>query len=124
MVNGRVNVSHARKKRRLDSELERMLEFIDQKRINMTNMDERVAEKSRLRDEKELEMIDLEKELMQILLEQQRLLLSKIDDAKIYEDKCRLIINSAQLPWPTPSNPTMKDIFDINKKKAEDTTTN
>ncbi len=32
MVNGRVNVAHARKKRRLDAELERILESIEQKR--------------------------------------------------------------------------------------------
>jgi hypothetical protein len=33
----------------------------------MNQLDEKSAEKSRLRDEKELEMIDLEKQLVQIL---------------------------------------------------------
>ena len=63
MTNGRINVAHARKKRRLDSELERMLEGIEQKRIGMAQMESKAAEKVRQRDEKELEMIELEREV-------------------------------------------------------------
>jgi len=63
MTNGRVNVAHARKKRRLDSELERILETIDQKRAGMAQMDARAADKIRQRDDKELEMIELEREV-------------------------------------------------------------
>ena len=35
MQNGRINVSHARKKRRLDADLERVLEQIENKRVGM-----------------------------------------------------------------------------------------
>jgi chromosome segregation ATPase len=45
MLNGRVNVAHARKKRRLDAELERILETIEVKRAYMAELDERAADK-------------------------------------------------------------------------------
>ena len=62
-----VSMAHARKKRRLDGELERMLETIEQRRINMGRMDER-AGKARERDNKESEMVDLEKQVVGILV--------------------------------------------------------
>ena len=49
MLNGRVNVAHARKKRRLDAELERILETIEVKRAYMAELDERAADKGRQR---------------------------------------------------------------------------
>ena len=60
MSNGRINVAHARKKRRLDSELEHLLETIEQKRVSMTTMDRRVTEKGHERDDVEMEMIEIE----------------------------------------------------------------
>ena len=120
MINGRVNVAHARKKRRLDAELERILETIEQKRLNMAALEERAAEKSRQRDEKEVEMIDLEKYLVHILLEQQRLILSKIEASRAVDDQCQMVLRIAKLPWPPLEAPTLKDCQEINAKKEED----
>ena len=70
--NGRINVAHARKKRRLDAELERLLETIEQKRASIADLEDQAADKARVRDEREAEMVHLEKELVQILVEQQK----------------------------------------------------
>lgn len=116
MQNGRINLAHARKKRRLDSELERILESIEQKRGLMNDLDGKILDKSRKRDEKESEMIDLEKVLVQILVEQQRVVLNLIEEGKSTEEKCRMVLHVARLPWPPPENPTLKDVKDILEK--------
>ena len=46
--NGRINVAHARKKRRLDAELERLLETIEQKRSNIHELEDQAAEKGKI----------------------------------------------------------------------------
>lgn len=113
MQNGRINVAHARKKRRLDSELERILETIEQRRNTMGELDDRVADKSRQRDEKESEMIDLEKLLVSTLVEQQKLVLKLVEDARFVEEKAKLITHVARLPWPPPNDPSMSDVKKI-----------
>eukprot|EP01034_Spumella_vulgaris_P024755 gene24755-31132_t len=117
MTNGRINVAHARKKRRLDSELERMLESIEQKRHNMAQLDQRVAEKGRERDEKELDMIDIEKQLMGILLEQQRHVLGHIDESRSIEDRCKVLVSVARLPYPVSANPTIGEVIAMVKEQ-------
>jgi chromosome segregation ATPase len=122
MQNGRVNVAHARKKRRLDSELERILETIEQRRNTMGELDDRVADKSRQRDEKESEMIDLEKLLVSTLVEQQKLVLKLVEDARFVEEKAKLITHVARLPWPPPQEPSMADVkklLDEETKRLE-----
>merc|ERR1711988_1178314 len=129
MQNGRINVAHARKKRRLDGELERMLETIEQRRINMGEMDERAADKARERDNKEAEMVDLEKQVVGILVEQQRKVLKGVEEMKgTAEDKCHLVLSVARLPWPPPDAPTIEDVMQMQKarqmgkpKKEEET---
>ena len=120
MTNGRINVAHARKKRRLDSELERLLETIDSKRINMMKMEQESGMKGLLRDEKIAEMIDIEKTIMGLLVEQQRIVLNKVEEAKGFEDKSRLVLTMAAMPWPTIPNPSEKDVLDILKKREVD----
>jgi len=123
MQNGRVNVAHARKKRRLDSELERILETIEQRRNTMGELDDRVADKSRQRDEKESEMIDLEKLLVSTLVEQQKLVLKLVEDARFVEEKAKLITHVARLPWPPPQEPSMADVkklLDEETKRLEE----
>jgi predicted nucleic acid-binding Zn-ribbon protein len=123
MQNGRINVAHARKKRRLDSELERILETIEQRRNTMGELDDRVADKSRQRDEKESEMIDLEKLLVSTLVEQQKLVLKLVEDARFVEEKAKLITHVARLPWPPPNDPTMADVkklLDQESKRLEE----
>jgi len=123
MQNGRVNVAHARKKRRLDSELERILETIEQRRNTMAELDDRVADKSRQRDEKESEMIDLEKLLVSTLVEQQKIVLKLVEDARFVEEKAKLITHVARLPWPPPKDPTLADVkklLEEESKRLED----
>lgn len=118
MQNGRINVAHARKKRRLDGELERMLETIEQRRINMGEMDERAADKARERDQKESEMVDLEKQVVGILVEQQRKVLKAVEDMRgTAEDKCRLVMSVARLPWPAPDAPSIEDVKQLQKQR-------
>lgn len=85
----------------------------------MSALEDRAAEKGRQRDEKEVEMIDLEKYLVQILLEQQRLILNKIESARKVDDQCQMILRIAKLPWPPLEAPTLKDCQEINLKKEE-----
>jgi hypothetical protein len=119
MQNGRVNVAHARKKRRLDSELERILEGIEQKRANMGEFDDKAAEKSRQRDEKEMEMIDLEKQLVQILVEQQKLVLGIVEDNKFAEEKAKIVGAGARLPWPPVAEPTIQYVRTFYEKENQ-----
>ena len=65
--NGRVNAAHARKKRRLDNEIERLFDLIEQKRDQITALEDKLVEKQRERDDKEADMIDLERLLVQAL---------------------------------------------------------
>lgn len=111
MQNGRVNVAHARKKRRLDSELERILDLIEQKRIQVAELDDRITEKVRQRDEKETDIVEIEKQLVQILIEQQKLVLTMTEENKNIEEKCKMIIQVVRLPYPPSNAPVMKDVL-------------
>ena len=117
MTNGRINVAHARKKRRLDSELERILELIEQRRIQIGELDDKVAERGRARDEKESRMIDLEKDLVGVLLEQQKKVLSLVEEAS-FEAKNRELALVAGFHWPpAKANPTMADVKALKRER-------
>lgn len=120
MVNGRINVAHARKKRRLDSELERMLESIEQKRMNQSVIEQKTAEKARERDEKELEMIDLEKMLVGILVEQQKQILSHVDEGKTVEERCKALASVGRLPYPINYAPSIEDVVKLMKQREKE----
>jgi hypothetical protein len=109
-----VNVAHARKKKRLDGELERLLDSIEQKRVQMSDLDESSAEKARVRDMKELQMVEWERELVSVLLEQQRAVLTLIEECKVFEERGQSIAVAVDLPWPAPMNPNMGDVARIN----------
>jgi hypothetical protein len=67
----------------------------------MQEMDEKSADKARERDTKEQEMVELEKQVVGVLVEQQRKVLQYIELMKgAASDKCRLVLSVAQLPWP------------------------
>lgn len=108
MVNGRINVAHARKKRRLDTELEQLLEGIEQKRHTMSQMDRRVTEKGHERDDLEMELIDIERKLVEILLEQQKLVLSRLDEGRLVADKTKVVLGVAKIPFPVPAEPSLQ----------------
>ena len=117
MQNGRINVAHARKKRRLDGELERIRETIEQRRINMGEMDERAADKARERDNKESEMVDLEKLVVGILVEVQIKVLKGIEEMKGTAEDKYLVLSVARLPWPPPDAPSIEDVVQMQKQR-------
>jgi len=132
MFNGRVDVVHARKKRRLDAELERLLESIQQKRTTIAELDECIGNVDRERDAREAEMVDVEKELVKILVEQQKSIVGFVGhlDGAMQRTK-ELVMQDAQLPWPPPEKPenvtdeaVMKAFQKVNwKARQRDNTT-
>lgn len=110
MQNGRINVAHQRKKRRLDADLERMFELIEQKRMEMTRLEKESAEKGKERDKLEASMIDLEKELVQILVEQMKVVLGHLDAGKGLDEKLQEYASDFGLPWPPYRHPQHKDV--------------
>jgi len=73
---GRVNVSHARKKRRLDEEFEQLLENIENKREEQSGVDAKLKELMESKEDAEDRMKGLERMLVEVLVEQQKKLLS------------------------------------------------
>lgn len=92
--NGRVNVAHARKKRRLDEDLERLLEIIEQKRTEIVNIDAMIHELSDRQDEREAESVRMEQELVQVLIEQQKLLLGLLAEGNDILEEGKHLIRS------------------------------
>jgi hypothetical protein len=110
MQNGRINASHARKKKRIDTDLERILDLVEQKRSQITEMNDKVLQLNEQKDRKESQLIDMERELVQILIEQQRMILGIADEMKSVEEKGKVIVRMSRLPWPPPENPSTLDI--------------
>ncbi len=81
---GRINIAHAKKKRRLDQEFERMLSRTQDKRDHLKRIESKLQELDDKRQEKEDQMKELERNLVALLVEQQKRLLSIIrTDPKI-----------------------------------------
>jgi chromosome segregation ATPase len=81
---GRINIAHAKKKRRLDQEFERMLSRTQDKRDHLQRIESKLQELDDKRQEKEDQMKELERNLVALLVEQQKRLLSIIrTDPKI-----------------------------------------
>ena len=121
-LNGRVNIAHTTKKKRLDEDFEKILNEIELKRCEISELDDHLSEKSRCRNSKESEMAEFEKQLVSILIEQQQAVLRLLEEGKETEGKCRDVLKDAMLPWPPLNNPTVKDIanlFSEKKKNAE-----
>jgi hypothetical protein len=117
MSNGRINVAHARKKKRFDTELERMLDLIEQKRMQMGDMDDRIERIVTQKDEKEADLVDMEKALVVVLIEQQRMVLSQVEEAKSIEEKGKMLVKMSVIPWPPPSEPDHNDVAAVLSKK-------
>ena len=116
MQNGRINVAHARKKKRFDTELERILDLIEQKRSQINDMDDRCQALMSQKDEKEADLADMEKDLVQILIEQQRLVLSQIEEAQAIEDKGKTLVKMSVITWPPINNPTKDDVAACHRR--------
>ena len=79
---GRINVAHAKKKRRLDQEFERVLEKVQEKRDHLSRVEKKLQQLDDARQDKEDEMKELERNLVQLLVEQQKKLLSVLQTSK------------------------------------------
>eukprot|EP00388_Colpodella_angusta_P030574 GDKK01019886.1.p1 GENE.GDKK01019886.1~~GDKK01019886.1.p1 ORF type:complete len:115 (-),score=11.99 GDKK01019886.1:89-433(-) len=73
-------------------------------------MDQRVTQKGHERDDLELEMIDVERNLVAILLEQQKLILGRLDDGKMILDKTQVILGVARIKFPVPADPVPEHV--------------
>jgi hypothetical protein len=78
LKDGRINVAHRTKKKRLDTELEQMLEAIDEKRSRISGVEAKLAELNEQRQDKEDEMKGLERNLVEVMVEQQKKLLKTL----------------------------------------------
>ena len=116
MQNGRINVAHARKKKRFDTELERILDLIEQKRSQINDMDDRCQVILSQKDDKESDLADMEKDLVQILIEQQRLVLSQIEEAQVVEDKAKTLVKMSVIAWPPVMSPSKDDISACHRR--------
>eukprot|EP00586_Coscinodiscus_wailesii_P005161 CAMPEP_0172479112 /NCGR_PEP_ID=MMETSP1066-20121228/3480_1 /TAXON_ID=671091 /ORGANISM="Coscinodiscus wailesii, Strain CCMP2513" /LENGTH=228 /DNA_ID=CAMNT_0013239285 /DNA_START=46 /DNA_END=732 /DNA_ORIENTATION=+ len=72
--------AHARKKRRLDEEYEMLLESMDAKRETIAEIDGRLTALAAEKEEKDDEMKVLEGVLVQVLVEQQKMLLEILSE--------------------------------------------
>jgi len=77
---GRIDVAHARKKKRLDEELETAIETIEAKRNEVGTVEARLSELGDQRQDKEDEMKVLERKLVEVLVEQQKKLLQILSE--------------------------------------------
>ena len=108
--NGRVNASYAHKKKRLDEEFERLLAAIEVKRDEISKLGESTAAKSRLRDLKEGQVVEYERQLVQILIEQQKAVLALLKETEEVEKGHRGVLKRARIPFPPPVCPSESDV--------------
>lgn len=72
---GRINLNHARKKRRMDEEYEQLLENIEVKREKISKVDSDINDVRKKKEEADEKMKVLERTLVEVLVEQQKNLL-------------------------------------------------
>lgn len=102
--NGRVNVMHGKKKKRLDEELEKLLESIEQKSLMLKDIEDKLSEVTQLKNAKELTVVDVEKSLVEILIEQQRMVMKLLNESNgSSEEKLKSLLESTGVSWPPPA---------------------
>jgi hypothetical protein len=99
-LNGRVNLAFARKKRRLDNEIERLLELMENKRNQILEIDSKMMDKVKLREEKELTLITLEQKFISMIIQQQKDIYKELMEWGIYSEKTRVICEIMRFPFP------------------------
>jgi len=70
-------------------------------------LEEKLLEKSRFRDDRAMEMIEIEKDLVNILCEQQKVVLSLVQQSDKGQGSdaqrvCERLVKEARIPWPPP----------------------
>ena len=97
-------MAFARKKRRLDSEIERLLEIIDMKKQQMSEVETQMLHVAHTREGKEQEMIDFERQLVSIVIEQQRYVAQELQQMSAWYEKTTGMMSRIRLfPYPPPS---------------------
>ena len=87
---GRVDVAHAKKKRRLDQEFEALLAKAADKKDHLQRVEGRLQELEDAHRDKEDEMKELERELVELLVDQQKKLLAVLKQAS---EKDKVVVN-------------------------------
>lgn len=80
-ADGRVNVAHSRKKKRLDADLDRALERVGAKREQLEELESELQEVDARRLEKEEAMKEIETTLVSVLVDQQRKLMGVLHNS-------------------------------------------
>lgn len=128
MLNGRVNVIYARKKRQMDNEIEHLLDTIETKRQVITDYDTRMMDKIAQREEKELLLIEFEQHFVKLLIEQQKHLHDALKNCGNYRERVKDSALILQLPYPPilhrnaetgALEPSLQDIITLLQKRKE-----
>ena len=102
--NGRVNLAHGKKKKRLDEEVEKLLESIESKGHSMKDIDDKMTQFVNLKNSKELQLVNIEKALVEILVDQQRKILKLFTQDQDGNEKLKTLFDSYGLPLLLMSN--------------------
>ena len=78
---GRVNVAHAKKKKRMDDDHEMLLLGVEKQRNALSETDARLQRLNDARERKEDDMKELERRLVELLVSQQKKLLAILQEA-------------------------------------------
>jgi len=81
VTGGRINVAYQRKKKRLDEEYEALLAAIQEKRLQVDELDKKIEDCEARSRAKEEALKSLERQLVEVLVEQQKRLLRTLTDA-------------------------------------------
>ena len=78
---GRINIAHAKKKKRMDDDHEMLLLGVEKQRGALADTDKKLANLNDARENKEDEMKALERRLVELLVSQQKKLLAILQEA-------------------------------------------
>ncbi len=128
-IHGRVNIVFARKKRRLDQEIERLLELMETKRNQIAEIEDKIVSKVKNREEKELLLIQYEHQFVAVIIQQQKEIYKELVDWQSFAERTKGISQMIRFPYPpvaaiNASLPeiTMQDVTNLVERwKAEDT---
>jgi hypothetical protein len=99
--NGRLNQSHGKKKKRLDDDIERMTDSIASKEEYIRNIDIKIRELQTKQYEKDSILLEAERNVMEILVDQQRIILKIISENKQLEEQSKELLLSNGFNIPT-----------------------
>eukprot|EP01039_Chlorochromonas_danica_P004813 gene4813-5277_t len=128
---GSININLARKNKRINEEIERLYEQIEGRKGRLEEVDAVVKGKLREKEEKEGVLVDHERRLVAIILEQQKYVLQQLQEAEVYRGSVLKDLADYQLPTPSSSSttngvlvlakePTTEEVQEMMRKKWEE----